>query len=97
MGSPIDEISERSHPNYFAMILEKGELDQAELKYAQQAAQNRDDLATAMLTAGFQRHPGEWWHFCLGDQMWVWLSQSQHPDLQVAQYGRYDLLGKGMT
>jgi D-alanyl-D-alanine dipeptidase len=39
--------------------------------------------------AGFRRHPGEWWHFSLGDQMWAWLSTQENPDNPViARYGR---------
>jgi D-alanyl-D-alanine dipeptidase len=42
-----------------------------------------------MKKAGFHRHPNEWWHFCLGDQMWVWLSQSTEGvnKPQIAYYG----------
>ena len=42
-----------------------------------------------MFAAGFQRHPNEWWHFSLGDQMWAWLSNQENPThLVVARYGR---------
>jgi D-alanyl-D-alanine dipeptidase len=26
-----------------------------------------------MVSAGFQQHPNEWWHFSYGDQMWCYL------------------------
>jgi zinc D-Ala-D-Ala dipeptidase len=42
-----------------------------------------------MNDAGFIRHPAEWWHFSLGDQLWAWVNNQldpQHP-LQ-AYYGR---------
>ena len=94
MGSPIDELSERSQPNHFADQLAQGQLSGTALKEAKLAVENRTILAEVMEKAGFKRHLGEWWHFCLGDQMWVWLSQ--HPERQVAQYGRYDLLGTAM-
>lgn len=82
MGSPIDEISPRSYPNYFA--------DKAEPE-AQVYHQHRQRLKQAMLRAGFQQHPNEWWHFCLGDQMWAWLSQQADPTCAVkARYGRVD-------
>jgi D-alanyl-D-alanine dipeptidase len=46
-----------------------------------------------MQAAGFRRHPFEWWHFSVGDQMWVWQSRQENPDSQaVACYGRADLL-----
>lgn len=60
MGSPIDEMSERSHPEYYA-------------KSNQQYDANRQLLRDVMLKAGFQRNPREWWHFSCGDQMWAWL------------------------
>jgi zinc D-Ala-D-Ala dipeptidase len=60
MGSPIDEMSERSHPEYYA-------------KSNQQYDANRQLLRDVMLKAGFQRNPREWWHFSFGDQMWAWL------------------------
>ena len=25
-----------------------------------------------MRSAGFVRHPNEWWHFSHGDQLWAW-------------------------
>jgi D-alanyl-D-alanine dipeptidase len=33
--------------------------------------------------AGFAQHPGEWWHFSWGDQLWAW--RTQQPG---AVYGR---------
>jgi D-alanyl-D-alanine dipeptidase len=74
MGSPIDELSQRSHPDYFA-----NSSDPEQLQYHS----HRQLLRDIMLKAGFQRHPGEWWHFCLGDQMWAWLSNQGE-----ARYGR---------
>ncbi|MEB3336854.1 MAG: M15 family metallopeptidase [Leptolyngbyaceae bacterium] len=73
MGSPIDEISPRSHPDYFA-----ASSDPQALQYNH----HRQLLAGAMETAGFQRHPKEWWHFSWGDQMWAWLTQQTQ-----ARYG----------
>lgn len=78
MGSPIDENSERSLPDHFQKI------DPA-------IHENRECLREVMTAAGFERHPEEWWHFCLGDQMWAWLRSRRLPDeLWVARYGRYD-------
>jgi D-alanyl-D-alanine dipeptidase len=80
MGSPIDENSDRSNPDYF---VERNPAVHA----------NRELLREVMQAAGFRRHPFEWWHFSLGDQMWVWQSRQENPDSQaVACYGRADLL-----
>ncbi len=75
MGSAIDELSPRSHPDYYA--------DRSELPYHAY----RQLLRDVMHSAGFQRHPGEWWHFCLGDQMWAWLCGREKPTF-TARYGR---------
>ena len=75
MGSPIDEMSPRSYSNHFAVC------DDA---IGQQYHLHRQLLANAMTSAGFIQHPGEWWHFSFGDQMWVWLTKSTHR----ARYGR---------
>jgi len=75
MGSPIDEMSERSLPDYFA--------NNSELE-AQQYHAHRQLLHKVMLKAGFQRNPREWWHFSLGDQMYCWLNNQLTP----ARYGR---------
>ncbi|NJL44587.1 MAG: M15 family metallopeptidase [Leptolyngbyaceae cyanobacterium SM2_3_12] len=80
MGSPIDEVSPRSFPNHFAQF------NSAE---AQGFHHHRSLLNQVMETAGFRRHPQEWWHFSLGDQLWAWLRQQEtgEPHIQ-AQYGR---------
>ena len=80
MGSPIDENSDRSNPDYF------GGTDAV-------AQGNRDLLNNVMRGAGFRRHPAEWWHFGLGDQFWAWLTRQEEPGSQtMARYGRADLL-----
>ncbi len=82
MGSAIDELSARSHPDYFANSPDPVE---------QQYHANRRLLWQVMLAAGFERHPEEWWHFSLGDQMWAWLSHQTNPgNLVMARYGRVD-------
>jgi D-alanyl-D-alanine dipeptidase len=45
-----------------------------------------------MTQAGFERHPQEWWHFSLGDQLWAWQRQQQTGELVMAHYGRADLI-----
>jgi zinc D-Ala-D-Ala dipeptidase len=79
MGSPIDEMSERSKPNYFA--------DRPD---DQLFHQNRELLRQVMEHAGFWRHPGEWWHFSWGDQLWAWICRENNPgEMRVARYGRF--------
>ncbi|MBW4559869.1 MAG: D-alanyl-D-alanine dipeptidase [Mojavia pulchra JT2-VF2] len=80
MGSPIDELSERSLPDYYA---------NSEYPEAKQYHSQRQLLQDVMLKAGFQRNPREWWHFSYGDQMWAWLNNQSHPDNSfTARYGR---------
>lgn len=80
MGSPIDENSGRSDPDYF--------------KISNPAIHaNRMLLHGLMRAEGFHRHPREWWHFSLGDQMWAWEERQANPDSQaIARYGRADLI-----
>ncbi|HLO84376.1 MAG TPA: M15 family metallopeptidase [Nostocaceae cyanobacterium] len=80
MGSPIDEMSERSLPNYYAQSSE-----------GQQYHTHRQLLSEVMLKAGFTRNPREWWHFSYGDQMWAWLYNLANPHHPVtALYGRLE-------
>ncbi len=80
MGSEIDELSPRSHPNYYANSTEKEE---------QQYHGRRQLLNQVMHAVGFRRHPGEWWHFSLGDQMWAWQHNQENPaNCFTAHYGR---------
>jgi D-alanyl-D-alanine dipeptidase len=68
MGSPIDEISDRSLPDYFASF-----------RNSQAVVFNRDRqlLNQVMTHSGFHRHPHEWWHFSYGDQLWAWISNEK--------------------
>jgi D-alanyl-D-alanine dipeptidase len=80
MGSLIDELSERSHPDYY--------LNHPHLE-AQKYHAHRQLLNHIMSKAGFQRNPKEWWHFCFGDQMWAWLNHHANPAKPwTARYGR---------
>lgn len=98
MGSPIDEISPRSQPDYFALIAKNPQIELSERDQANLANYHRQLLQDVMISAEFRRHPTEWWHFSLGDQMWAWLMNQQaadHPRLaplgsRIAQYGRVD-------
>ncbi len=60
MGSPIDECSPRSLPDYYP----------PESTYTVR----RNLLNQVMNHAGFVRHPEEWWHFSWGDQLWAWVT-----------------------
>lgn len=72
MGCPIDETTARAYPDHFAGAAHP----------AQQACHaHRLLLNDVMLAAGFSRHPNEWWHFSLGDQMWAWMNAT------TARYG----------
>ncbi len=81
MGSPIDEMSDRSLPNYYSHLSQPD---------AQQYDAARQLLFDIMLKAGFQRNTREWWHFSYGDQMWAWLHNQAHAnDSVTAIYGRF--------
>jgi D-alanyl-D-alanine dipeptidase len=80
MGSPIDENSDRSNPDYFA---DKNP----------EAHANRTFLNDLMKESGFHRLNDEWWHFALGDQVWAWLDRERNPgSAAIARYGRADLV-----
>lgn len=80
MGGEIDEISPRSHPDFYAS---GRDLQQ------QQYQRSRQLLHRVMTNAGFYRHPEEWWHFSFGDQMWAWQHNQEHSDkVAIARYGR---------
>lgn len=80
MGGEIDDLSDRSQPNFYI----NSSKPQEKLFH-----QHRVLLNDVMESAGFLRHPGEWWHFSLGDQLWAWLYNQRHPQNPViACYGR---------
>lgn len=84
MGSPIDENSDRSNPDYFAQAIDAA---------GRAAHANRIFLYELMRAEGFHRMTDEWWHFSLGDQYWAWAKRENGGDpATVAKYGRADLL-----
>ncbi|HEY9629778.1 MAG TPA: M15 family metallopeptidase [Coleofasciculaceae cyanobacterium] len=88
MGSPIDEMSPRSHPDYFAARLEQSEGGAALESDRALFHTHRQILKSAMTSAGFRQHPGEWWHFSWGDQLWAWLMCQENPAAAAtARYG----------
>ncbi|MGJ3251597.1 MAG: M15 family metallopeptidase [Elainellaceae cyanobacterium] len=86
MGSPIDELSPRSFPDYFGSKLSTA--DGVSERDRHTFHENRQLLNQIMFKVGFRRHPQEWWHFSLGDQMWAWIvTQEVLETLIVARYG----------
>ncbi|MBI3419395.1 MAG: D-alanyl-D-alanine dipeptidase [Proteobacteria bacterium] len=78
MGSPIDFIGEESKPEFFA---EAGDMPQRGYDNARRMLHN------LLAAQGFARHPGEWWHFSYGDQMWAWQNAERGESVQ-AIYGK---------
>ncbi|MGK7911661.1 MAG: M15 family metallopeptidase [Synechococcus sp.] len=78
MGSPIDEISERSYPYHF---------QGSRMPEEQQFHDHRSILFGAMESAGFIGHPNEWWHFSYGDQIWAWQLGERFGETKDAIYG----------
>lgn len=86
MGSPIDENSDRSYPDYFKDAQDAG---------GREAHANRRFLKDLMVAEGFCPLRSEWWHFSLGDQYWAWRAREVCPLSRVnAIYGRADLVEK---
>lgn len=61
MGTPFDDMSALSHPEFEAQHLALGRLSAAQLI-------ERGWLRAAMLEAGFHAISTEWWHFDCGDR-----------------------------
>lgn len=78
MGSEIDEVSERSLPNYY-----KDKDDNLSKCYHL----NRDLLRLCMEEVGFFRLSHEWWHFSYGDQVWSVFESFKRGELVEAIYG----------
>jgi D-alanyl-D-alanine dipeptidase len=61
MGTPFDDLTERSHPALEARFLASKELTRAHVA-------NRTVLREAMTNAGWRGISTEWWHFDGGDR-----------------------------
>jgi D-alanyl-D-alanine dipeptidase len=61
MGTPFDDLSERSHPVLEERFLAEGSL-------ARDAVERRCLLRDVMAEAGWQGITREWWHFDAGDR-----------------------------
>ena len=61
MGTPFDDLSERSHPALEESMLSRGEITTRQIG-------NRQLLRDAMYEGGFKGISSEWWHFDCGDR-----------------------------
>ena len=80
MGGAIDALGPVSEPDHHAAAAAADPRAEAAHWHA-----NRERLLAVMEGAGFARHPNEWWHFSLGDQLWAWSRQETR-----AIYGRLE-------
>jgi zinc D-Ala-D-Ala dipeptidase len=64
MGTPFDDLSERSHPALEERFVAEGVITEAQLE-------NRLLLRRVMTRAGFHGIRSEWWHFDCGDRQQV--------------------------
>lgn len=88
MGSPIDELSPRSFPDYFSDTSPHANDWTISADEALVFHQRRVLLNRVMRKVGFRRHPQEWWHFSCGDQLWAWLMNRERMEtMLVARYG----------
>jgi D-alanyl-D-alanine dipeptidase len=67
MGGAIDALGPVSEPDHYASAALAAPQSEPARWHA-----NRERLQDVMAVAGFCRHPNEWWHFSLGDQLWAW-------------------------
>lgn len=64
MGTPFDDLTERSHPALETALVQRGEITAAHVA-------NRHILRQAMVANGWQGISTEWWHFDCGDRLLV--------------------------
>ena len=64
MGTPFDDLTERSHPALEKELLQRGDITAAQIG-------NRQVLRDAMSANGWQGISTEWWHFDCGDRLLV--------------------------
>lgn len=77
MGGEIDQVGEVSMPDFYAGMP----------GVAARFHANRLLLKEMLEAQGFRRHPAEWWHFSLGDQLWAWVRQREGEATAVARFG----------
>jgi D-alanyl-D-alanine dipeptidase len=85
MGALFDDTTEIAATDYF-------EGESPSLSH-QEACANRRLLYWLMIEAGFANHPGEWWHYSYGDQMWAALTGAGAALYGLAEHGD----GEGVT
>jgi len=73
LGGEIDFIGAKSRPDFY-------EKDSLMMPYSKKKIfhKRRTILLSVMEHAGFVQHPGEWWHFSFGDQLWSWFSDQDN-------------------
>ena len=74
MGSNIDQMDEKSKPDYYKNTYKEEEIIWNE---------RRNLLKEIMVKFEFVQHPNEWWHFSYGDQLWAWKNKKAN-----ALYGK---------
>ncbi len=74
MGTPFDDVTSRSHLDYFEKESQVRSLNMSE----EEAMMNRRLLYALMSEAGFTPYPNEWWHYGFGDQLSALLSGAPH-------------------
>jgi len=67
MGGDIDAIGAVSEPDHYLAAARSQPTSEAAVWQ-----RRRDLLKQVMVSAGFEQHPNEWWHFSHGDQLWAW-------------------------
>lgn len=82
MGSELDEIGLKGKPDhYIGLPTQQGRVYHS----------NRMILHDLLHEQGFERHPHEWWHFSMGDQLWAWARREKGERLAVARFGRVEV------
>jgi zinc D-Ala-D-Ala dipeptidase len=73
MGTHFDEMSEASHSDHFERLRREGLISSDDVRLC-----NRRLLHWAMREQGFTNYSYEFWHFDLGDQMYIMSSRHQN-------------------
>ena len=66
MGTEFDEVSKYIETNYFER---EADQDYPKARW-KEVKKNRRLLYSIMIEQGFSNHPGEWWHYNLGNCPW---------------------------
>ncbi|MEJ6391633.1 M15 family metallopeptidase [Gymnodinialimonas sp. 2305UL16-5] len=82
LGAAFDDLSAAAHTDQLEQALKRGLIGPDDA-----ALLNRRLLYWAMMEAGFENYPSEFWHFDFGNQMYVLNSQAKNATLNRAWYG----------